>query len=118
MRTTAYRVQKVLRGDASAAAVIAVDAEGREVHLEVGRLEGASIRPNEVLILSWATVQVPSPASEAAEPPAAGMAEGEDLPDRPMVEAEAEAETAATELDETDRLVEDFNEIKALMGLA
>jgi len=63
MKTAAYRVREILSGHSSTAAIIAVDTEGHEVRLEVGALEGASIHVDEVLVLSWATVVVPQPAT-------------------------------------------------------
>jgi len=113
MKTTAYRVREVLRGHSSAAAVIAVDSDGREVRLEVGALEGASISVNEVLVLSWATVQVPravTPSASSASP------EEEPLLGRSM--ADVESPTAVKDDasdDDASRAVD--NEIRALMGL-
>jgi len=111
MKTTAYRVREVLRGHSAAASIIAVDTEGREVRLEVGALEGASIGVDEVLVLSWATVSVPQSLeqSEPAEP---------DEPDEPLLGRSDPESTEELGDDGAMRTIEDeFKEFKALMGL-
>ena len=59
MKMQAFRVREVMVGHSSTAAVVGEDAQGRQIRLEVGALEGASIQPGELLVLNWATVQVP-----------------------------------------------------------
>lgn len=63
MKTTAYRVRQILTGDMPGATVVAVDTSGREVRLEVGAVEGRSIQVDEVLVLTWATLEVPNAAN-------------------------------------------------------
>ncbi len=117
MKTTAYRVQRVLRGDSASAAIIAVDAQGREVRLEVGNLEGASVNANDVLVLSWATVQVPGLAM-APSPTTPRVADDEPLPDRPMADDEDLADRSELDDEALRSVEEDLKEITALMGLA
>jgi len=108
MKTTAYRVREVLRGHSAAASIIAVDTEGREVRLEVGALEGASIGVDEVLVLSWATVSVPQSVAET-EP---------DEPDEPLLGRPDPESMEEVGDDGAMRTVEvELQEIKALMGL-
>jgi hypothetical protein len=112
MKTAAYRVREVLRGHSAAASIIAVDTEGREVRLEVGALEGASIGVDEVLILSWATVQVPQSVA-----PSEGRLEDEPLLGRMIADLEAPADEAATDDEELRTVEDELKEIKALIGL-
>lgn len=113
MRTAAYRVREVLSGHSSTAAIIAVDTEGREVRLEVGALEGASIQVDEVLVLSWATVQVPQTASSPKSLP-----EDEPLLGRSLEDVEVPAEPVdSSDLFTVREIDEELKEIQALMGL-
>lgn len=98
------------------AAVIAVDTDGREVRLEVGALEGASIQVNEVLVLSWATVEVPqslnAPLTEG--PPAEEPLLGRSVEDVEGVESVAGPVDANTLVKAIDT---ELREIGALMGI-
>ena len=114
MRTTAYRVREVLLGFSSTAAVVAVDAEGREVRLEVGALEGRSIQVDEVLVLSWATVQVPKPLGAAAP---SGGEEEEALHGRSLDEVVDPATDQDDSAAATQAIDAELDEIKALIGL-
>jgi hypothetical protein len=114
MKMQAFRVREVLRGHSSASAVVGEDAQGREIRLEVGALEGASIQPGELLVLNWATVQVP-PAelgvTPRAEAPRSEPVEGRAVEDVEIVTAE---EAPQTEPREELRALDEF---RALIGL-
>lgn len=114
MKTAAYRVREVLRGHSAAASIIAVDTEGREVRLEVGALEGASIGVDEVLILSWATVQVPQSVAPSESP---GRLEDEPLLGRMIADLETPTEEAAEDDEELRTVEDELQEIRALIGL-
>jgi len=66
----AFRVTEVLTGHSSTAAIVGLDEAGREIRLEVGAVEAASVHAGEVLVVSWSTVIIPS--APAARPSYAG----------------------------------------------
>lgn len=107
MRTTGYRVREVLSGHSSTAVIVAVDTQGREIRLEVGALEGASIQVDEVLVLSWATVVVP----QAVSGPSTSEREEEPLLGRELEEVEPPVDDPVAAIDR------ELREIQALVGL-
>ena len=78
MKSEVYRVREVLAGHSSTMAVIAVDQAGRELRLEVGALDGASIHAGELLLINWQTIVVPQFTQQPAA--VAGMIEDEEEP--------------------------------------
>ena len=113
----AFRVREVLTGHSSTAAVLAEDAQGRQLRLEVGALEGASIQAGELLVLSWATVQVPAEGGQARPTATTGVSAGDgDGDEAVMGRSEEDLEVAADEprIMEEPSVLADF---KALIGL-
>jgi hypothetical protein len=108
MKTQAFRVREVRVGHSPAAAILGEDAQGRELRLEVGALEGASIRPGDLLVLSWATVMVPE---KTEENPALVGGLASEVDGRAVEDVEIEPRDARSPGDEADR------EFRSMMGL-
>jgi hypothetical protein len=113
MKMQAFRVREVMAGHSSTAAVVAEDAQGRQVRLEVGALEGASIRAGELLVLSWATVAVPPELGLGAQ---AGEVADEDDVEPVLGRAVEELEIVSPEEAATEEPTT-LEEFKALIGL-
>ena len=95
-----FRVDRVLRGDAPAVAVEAVDTAARRVRLELAAEEAAELRQGAVLIVEWWAAEVPAPSEVAG-----GPAEFSDA-NEPLAKVEDDEE------DETNE-----REFRALIGL-
>ena len=129
MKMQAFRVREVMVGHSSTAAVVGEDAQGRQIRLEVGALEGASIQAGELLVLSWATVAIPAEVGRDARPTSvSGTVDDDDEPvlgravDEVEVvsEAPADASDAFAEPSEAEahtRGPSALDEFKALIGL-
>ena len=129
MKMQAFRVREVMVGHSSTAAVVGEDAQGRQIRLEVGALEGASIQAGELLVLSWATVAIPAEVDRDARPTSvSGTVDDDDEPvlgravDEVEVvsEAPADASDAFAEPREAEadtRGPSALDEFKALIGL-
>ena len=129
MKMQAFRVREVMVGHSSTAAVVGEDAQGRQIRLEVGALEGASIQAGELLVLSWATVAIPAEVDRDARPTSvSGTVDDDDEPvlgravDEVEVvsEAPADASDAFAEPSEAEadtRGPSALDEFKALIGL-
>ena len=129
MKMQAFRVREVMVGHSSTAAVVGEDAQGRQIRLEVGALEGASIQAGELLVLSWATVAIPAEVDRDARPtsvsgtvdddeePVLGRAvdEVEVVSEAPADASDAFAEPSEAEAD--TRGPSALDEFKALIGL-
>ena len=130
MKMQAFRVREVMVGHSSTAAVVGEDAQGRQIRLEVGALEGASIQAGELLVLSWATVAIPAEVDRDARPTSvSGTVDDDD--DEPVLgravdevevvsEAPADASDAFAEPSEAEadtRGPSALDEFKALIGL-
>jgi hypothetical protein len=135
MKMQAFRVREVMVGHSSTAAVVGEDAQGRQVRLEVGALEGASIQAGELLVLNWATVAVPAELDRDMRPTSTSgtvtddVAEEEPVLGRDVSEVEVVSEAPANVSDastpeevrrdtEADtRGPSALDEFKALIGL-
>ena len=129
MKMQAFRVREVMVGHSSTAAVVGEDAQGRQIRLEVGALEGASIQAGELLVLSWATVAIPAEVDRDARPTSvSGTVDDDDEPvlgravDEVEVvsEAPADASDAFAEPREAEadtRGPSALDEFRALIGL-
>ena len=98
-----FRVERVLRGDAPAVAVEAVDTAARRVRLELAAEEAAELRQGAVLIVEWWAAEVPAPSEER------------DLAGGPAEFSDANEPLAKVEDDEEDETNE--REFRALIGL-
>ena len=98
-----FRVERVLRGDAPAVAVEAVDTAARRVRLELAAEEAAELRQGAVLIVEWWAAEVPAPSEER------------DLAGGPAEFSDASGASMAVEDDEEDETNE--REFRALIGL-
>ena len=98
-----FRVERVLRGDALAVAVEAVDTAARRVRLELAAEEAAELRQGAVLIVEWWAAEVPTPSEES------------DLAGGPDDLRDTGGASAAVEDDEDDETNE--REFRALIGL-
>ena len=131
MKMQAFRVREVMVGHSSTAAVVGEDAQGRQIRLEVGALEGASIQAGELLVLSWATVAIPAEVDRDARPtsvsgtvdddeePVLGRAvdEVEVVSEAPADASDAFAEPSEAEAEADTRGPSALDEFKALIGL-
>jgi hypothetical protein len=133
MKMQAFRVREVMVGHSSTAAVVGEDAQGRQVRLEVGALEGASIQAGELLVVSWATVAVPAELDRDVRPTATSGTlvndEGDQEPvlGRDVSEVEVVSEAPANDGDASESVRRDaeadargpsaLDEFKALIGL-
>ncbi len=59
--TGVYRVTEVLAGASPTAAVLAMDAAGREVRLEIPVEQARSLTREAALVLSWSVHSMPAP---------------------------------------------------------
>lgn len=116
-RMSVFRVNEVLVGHSAAAAIVGVDAEGRQLRIEVPAIEAATVQPGHVLVLGWTATPVPElvEASPSTATPQGVVAE-------PMDELGLLAETGALAArDDDDDEAEGLGkmaELRALMGLA
>ena len=131
MKMQAFRVREVMVGHSSTAAVVGEDAQGRQIRLEVGALEGASIQAGELLVLSWATVPIPDEEVDRDARPTSVSGTVDDDDDEPVLgravdevevvsEAPADASDAFAEPREAEadtRGPSALDEFKALIGL-
>ena len=129
MKMQAFRVREVMVGHSSTAAVVGEDAQGRQIRLEVGALEGASIQAGELLVLSWATVAIPAEVDRDARPTSvSGTVDDDDEPvlgravDEVEVVSEAPADASDAfaqprEAEADTRGPSALDEFKALIGL-
>jgi len=88
----AYRVKEVLTGHSSTAAIVGLDDAGREIRLEVGAREAASVQAGELLIVSWSTVVIPRESAD--RPSEAGPIDEEPLLGRSADDLEVVPEEA------------------------
>ena len=115
-RLAVFRVSEVLVGHSAAAAIVGVDAEGRQVRIEVPAIEAATVQPGHVLVLGWTATPVPelAEASPSTVTPQGVVAE-------PIDELGLFAETGALAArDDDDAEAEGLAtmaEFRALMGL-
>ena len=111
-----FRVSEVLVGHSAAAAIIGVDAEGRQVRIEVPAIEAATVQAGHVLVLSWTATPVPELA-EAAPSTAAPQGVVAEPMDEIGLFAETGALAARDDDDDEAESVGTMTELRALMGL-
>ena len=111
-----FRVSEVLFGHSAVAAIIGVDAEGRQVRIEVPALEAATVQAGYVLVLGWTATPVPELAEAV---PSTAAPQG--VVAEPMEELGLFAETGALAARDDDddeaESVGTMTELRALMGL-
>ena len=111
-----FRVTEILVGHSAAAAIVGVDAEGRQVRLEVPAIEAATVQAGHVLVLSWTATPVPELA-EAAPSTAAPQGVVAEPMDELGLFAETGALAARDDDDDEAESVGTMTELRALMGL-